>query len=260
MSCLCCSWASESHRFPHHAITNHPESIQFCRVQFDHCAYLYLKNGKQEKEFTVCLSCHAGTVYCPSSGNGSRWVSRHAKSSPCKSAHEKAIIDFKKYCSEALARVTIDTEHTPHTRIVTDIHIQTIWERCKTNRHIKDMFVETEEKLKEIALIDMDEDDPVEYLFDPVEGFSQIAMIANSYKKNYTMTKQEMQAMMLKHDSELVEHRREILTQRTIIQNQGFAIVELKEELKYNREEMEAMREKIKLLEAKLEPTVEKTE
>lgn len=188
----------------------------------------------------------------PASGNGSRWVSRHALSVPCREGHAAALTAFKSRCAEAVAAIPpVDTVVPSSVPAATGTTILTIWERCKLDRHIKDIMIDAEERVKEAAMFDMDEDDPVEYVFDPVEGFAQIARLANGFKKSYTMTKQEMEALVLKHDSELKEQHKEIQLQRTVIHNQAYDIKELKSELDEMREKIRQLEEEMAKLTAK---------
>lgn len=273
-ACPCCPWNCESHRFPRHAITSHLKAVHFCRVQFDHCAYLYLKNGKKELEFVVCLSCRKGTTSDPSTGNGSRWVSRHAVSAACKSAHPSAFLAFKKQCEEeaiaaAGAALTVSTcASEPHTKpTVSPTAALDVWEKCKQNKRVVGAFLEVEERLKEAAIVEEPDEgeDPAEtsvergeYVFDPMEGFICVAAAAIDFKKEYTMTKKEMQAAILRHDSELVKHTKEIVDQKMVIHNQNRVLCEktqeireLNEVVRSHEQQMKALQEELEALKAK---------
>lgn len=85
--CICCHWSGPSHRLPKHALRCHKSAIYLSPHQLENCAVCYLVSGQQKQMFTTCLACEKGTVATPFSGNGARWVTRHATSTACHSVH-----------------------------------------------------------------------------------------------------------------------------------------------------------------------------
>jgi predicted RNase H-like nuclease (RuvC/YqgF family) len=176
----------------------------------------------------------------------------------CKNAHVAAFNVFRERCKVA-ADAIISTPPPLSTSAPVAAPSTTlthVWESCKANKHMKDIVMEVEQQMKDQYYFDLDEDDPcdsIEYVFDPVEGFTQIAIHANSYKKEFTQTKQEMQRAIEKNERELVEHRRAIMDQRAITMNQQHEIKDLRGELSAYRQENQELRDEIQKYQQELE-------
>jgi hypothetical protein len=237
-ACLFCSWSDLSHRVPAHILTHHIDRIELRPVQPPHCLNGIVKKGKEEMDFSVCLTCKKGTAHHSSEGHGQRWVSLHAKKSECRTAHAAAfkVFNDRQIAAKAAAASSLEDPGKPTTAV------SALWAECKSNRHMAPTVAEIEARILEIS--EEFDDDPC---FTPEEGFKQAIYDAIKSKKDVDEKQQEMNELVIKHDKEIGELRSTLREQEARVRSleanrkdQAYALAVQQERMEALQREFEA--------------------
>lgn len=211
---------------PSHFLTHHRQDVRLRKTQTDHCCYAYvIGSDGEEVSFCVCLTCKRGTLSDGFDGNGSRWITLHAKSKECRVAHGAALAALR----EALATAATPTV-PPVAPPLTDL-----WTSWKLHRGMRPYMEEIEATCKDMA----EDEDPV---FDPSEGLRQVVMSAIGYKKEVAMKKEEIEKMVVAHEEELITHR-------DVIRQHEQSIRSIETDIRQKDNEMADLRRRLAALE-----------
>lgn len=198
-----------SHRVPAHILTHHAEKIDLRPVQPTHCLNGVVRHGKQELNFSVCLTCKKGTAHHSGEGHGLRWMSLHEKKSTCRAAHAAAMTAFKEKQIAAKAAATPAEDPAPPP----SSSVAALWDECKKNKAMAAVVEKIEKKVTEMSE-DFD-DDPC---FRPEEGFKEAIYNAVGLTRQVDQAKQKMDELVIKHDEEIGELTRIVREQGKRIQ------------------------------------------
>jgi hypothetical protein len=251
-SCPYCPWSDHSYRLPKHLVANHPDRLHVSPIRFDHYITATADAGSASIDMCYCLTCKQGTPNSSFEGQGARWVSLHEKKAECRKAHPAAFAAFKQRYTETRAAAAAEAaakkeaaKEPPPKEIAASL--TALWDKCKSNKLLHAMVCEIEAFQKSH---DDDEEDPLP--FDVGEAFTQAVRSAASYQKQVALSKEEMEKMVVAHEAELTEHRREIHELRTENKHAKANFCALKESIATLTSESEQMKERIRQLEARL--------
>jgi hypothetical protein len=144
--------------------------------------YASIFDGREEKQFCVCLTCKKGVYHGAMDHQGSRWIAIHAKDTACKAAHREAMSAFRK------------VYYTPDTQ--TNDIISVLWEECRNNTLMRNMVNE----ISDFCI-------KTDGTFTPADGFKQTVRHASSYKKEAKRAQEQINSMVVEHDRELTDMR-----------------------------------------------------
>jgi len=251
-SCPYCPWSDHSYRLPKHLVANHPDRLHVSPIRFDHYITATADAGSASIDMCYCLTCKQGTPNSSFEGQGARWVSLHEKKAECRKAHPAAFAAFKQRYTEtraaAAAEAAAKKEAAKEPPPVTATSITTLWDKCKSNKLLHAMVCEIE-AFRPLQFDDEEEDPQT---FDVEEGFVQAVRYAADYQKQVASTKADMEKMVVAHEAELTEHRREIHELRTENKHAKANFCSLNESFATLKSESEQMKERIRQLEARL--------
>ena len=208
--CPVCCTDYLTKNMPEHIMTHHRQAVRPRQTQPNHCCYAYVVGADgEEVSFCVCLTCKRGTMSDGYEGNGSRWITMHAKSKGCRAAHGAALAALREELAVAPVARAQSEEPTP---------LADLWTSWKAHSRMRPYMEEIETSCKDMSA---EEEDPV---FDPAEGLRQVVMSAIGYKKEVSMKKEEMEKMVVAHEEELITHRDVIRQHEVSIRNMMAAL------------------------------------
>lgn len=209
--CPLCPWNRYVYKLPSHILECHRALIKLNKTQANHCCYAYIVRDGEETPFCVCLTCKRGTMSDGYEGNGSRWITMHAKSKDCRAAHGAALAALRE---ELVGPVPLTQPEGPKP-------LADLWALWKSHGRMRPYMEEIETSCKDMSA---EEEDPV---FDPAEGLRQVVMSAIGYKKEVAVKKEEIEKMVVAHEEELITHRDVIRQHEISIRNMMAEIAEL---------------------------------
>jgi hypothetical protein len=207
-------------------VKQHPADIIISKANPDHYLHGYVKDKKEELEFSVCLTCSKGFLGDAMTAQASRWINSHFMKHTCKNAHKAAFAEFKLRRSAAISEQPVqETMPAPATGTAMDV-----WNQLKNKRDYKDFCLEFEKMDKENH--DEDSENEADYAFNPTKGILQLFIDASAFRKRlYKMndTVKELHAQHKQKESILFN---KIIELEEIIAKKKFTEVE-----SYNRRE-----------------------
>jgi hypothetical protein len=225
MECPLCQTSKFTTSMPRHIMTQHRSVIRLRKTQPNHCVYAYVIGADgEEASLCVCLTCKKGVMSDGTTGNGSRWITLHARNAECKAAHTDARAVFRQELDDVSAVVTCSTPCL----------LENLWREWKKDRRLRPMMEEVEDICKW-----MYEENPV---FEPSEGMRQAIITAVGYKKAMELSKAELTKLAIEHDAELI-------TQRDVISKQGRDISALEMVVRSQEREIAELRMRMTVLE-----------
>ena len=203
VSCPLCPWNKRSLLLPNHMLTHHTDKIHLRPVTTDHCVYAYVLNKKEEIGFCACLTCGKGTVGDGVSGNGSRWVEMHSKSTECKKSHKQRLAELKQKMGESVIQTTPIIIQSPM-----PTSVSALWDKLKAMPQLSPFMKDIEIACQETYEFDSDNDQ--EFVFDAEDGFHRTVTTAIGYRREATKLKDTTTNMEESHESELMQMQADI--------------------------------------------------
>ena len=226
--CPVCAWyCTRSYFLPKHLVKHHPADIIISKAYPSHYLHGYVKDKKEELEFSVCLTCSKGFLGDAMTAQASRWINSHYMKQPCKKEHKTAFAAFKLRQSAALTEQPV--LETPEEQ--TSGSALTVWNQLKSKPDYKDLCVEFESDDKEKH--DGDSENEEEYMFDPAKGILKLFTDASAFKKNLYKVTASVNKIEAKHKEKEGILFNKIIELEEIIANTKFTEIE-----SYNRREM----------------------
>ena len=237
--CPFCTWSEMSHRVPAHILTHHAEKIDLRPVQPTHCLNGVVRHGKQELNFSVCLTCKKGTAQHSGEGHGLRWMSLHEKKASCRAAHAAAMTAFIAKQVTAKAATPPTEDPVPPS---TSSSVAALWDECKKNKKMTAIVAQLEKKVTDMS--EEFDDDPC---FRPEEGFKEAIYNAVGLTRQVDEAKQEMDELVMKHDEEIGkltwtvrEQGKRIQVLETVNTNLSIEVSSLREQIAAMQKEFDA--------------------
>lgn len=241
VTCPVCAWTcNRSFFLPKHLVKHHPADIIISKAYPSHYLHGYVKDTKEELEFSVCLTCSKGFLGDAMTAQASRWINSHYMKQPCKKEHKTALAEFKLRQSASLSEQPIletSEEQTSGSAL-------TVWNQLKSKPDYKDLCAEFEREDKENH--DEDSENEAEYMFDPAKGILKLFKDASAFKKNLYKVTASVNKIEARHKEKESILFNKIIELEEIIANTKFTEIESNRRKEILQKELEAADKHIK--------------